>query len=361
MNVIVSNKQKNILDNANIDAIKDLNGLFNVDELINNFKDYFFSKMIIDATAIVDFASEGVLRKLVNGIGAEKILLLLPNKPDPPRKFCELLISLGLYNFSTDINDILKYLVTPNTLGDAERILNGNYDASIYEATNMAPTPDNSVITDNMMNNNDLANNSYNNNNHDNVNNASTIMDNNRDNKIVIGFKNVTMHAGSTTLIYMIKKELEESFNITCDAFEIGGSDFALFNTKGMNSINNNNVEATIKNCSSRIILVDLNRNNYEALCDEVLYLIEPSIIGINKLLFEKRNAFSLLNDKKVILNKCMLNASDIDIFAKEAGLKIYYSVPFVNDRVSNKVIKNLIEYMGINGNGSKGFLGLFR
>ena len=35
MNVIVSNKQKNVLDNANIDAIKDLNGLFNVDELIN--------------------------------------------------------------------------------------------------------------------------------------------------------------------------------------------------------------------------------------------------------------------------------------------------------------------------------------
>ena len=34
MNVIVSNKQKDIIDNANIDAIKDLNGFFNVGDLI---------------------------------------------------------------------------------------------------------------------------------------------------------------------------------------------------------------------------------------------------------------------------------------------------------------------------------------
>ena len=61
MNVIVSNRQKEIIDNANIDAIKDLNGLFNVNDLINKFKNYFFSKMILDATSIVNFASREVL------------------------------------------------------------------------------------------------------------------------------------------------------------------------------------------------------------------------------------------------------------------------------------------------------------
>ena len=104
MNVIVSNKQKEILDNANIDAIKDLNGLFNVDDLINNFKNYFFTKMILDATSVVEFANPDVLRKLVSGIGAEKLIILLPENPEPPRKFLEMLVELGIYNFSTNVN-----------------------------------------------------------------------------------------------------------------------------------------------------------------------------------------------------------------------------------------------------------------
>ena len=110
MNVIVSNKQKQLLDNANIDAIKELNGLFNIDDLINNFKDYFFSRMIIDATSIVDFAKEVNLRKLAEGIGAEKIILLFPPKPEPPEKFKSLLRELGINNFSTKIEYSLTLL-----------------------------------------------------------------------------------------------------------------------------------------------------------------------------------------------------------------------------------------------------------
>ena len=53
MNIIVSNKQKEIIDNANIDAIKDLNGLFNVDDLLGKLKNYFFSRVILDATSLI--------------------------------------------------------------------------------------------------------------------------------------------------------------------------------------------------------------------------------------------------------------------------------------------------------------------
>ena len=79
MNVIVSNRQKEIIDNANIDAIKDLNGLFNVNDLITKFKNYFFSKMILDATSIVDFATKDVLTTLANEIGPERLIILLRN------------------------------------------------------------------------------------------------------------------------------------------------------------------------------------------------------------------------------------------------------------------------------------------
>ena len=245
MNVIVSNKQKNVLDNANIDAIKDLNGLFNVDELINNFMDYFFSKMIVDATAIVNFASEGVLRKLVNGIGAEKIILLLPPKPEPPKKFCELLVSLGLYNYSTKIEDVLRFLKTPNTLQDVENTMNNDYN-NVYETTNMVENNN----MDNMNNMNNMNNYPEENKSME-IGNSDEISDVNRDNKIVIGFKDVTMHAGSTTLIYMIKKELEEGFNTSCEAIEIGSSDFMFYNTKGMTSVNPNTIESFIKNSNN--------------------------------------------------------------------------------------------------------------
>ena len=76
MNVIVSNKQKDVLDNSSIDAIKDLNGLFAVNDLINNFKNYYYTKMILDATAIVDFVKQETLDQLVKGIGADKLIIL---------------------------------------------------------------------------------------------------------------------------------------------------------------------------------------------------------------------------------------------------------------------------------------------
>lgn len=339
MNVIVSNKQKNLLDNANIDAIKDLNGLFNVDELINNFKGYFFSKMIIDATSIIDFAKENVLRKLVDGIGAEKIVLLLPEKPEPPKKFCDFLVSLGVYNFSTNINDIVKFIKNPNTL----------------ESFNNEIAMNNTSGFDNYRENND----DYSVNNYFNI--DSPVDDRNKDRKIVLGFKNVTNHAGSTTLVYMIKKHLEKNFKILVEALEVSKSDFHYFNTPNMISVNPNNIESVINNSKSNIILIDLNDNNYDILCDEVIYLIEPSIIKINKLLNEKRDIFMTLNGKKVVLNKSMLTNEDVSIFSKEAGISIYYNIPYVNDRNDNSVINDFINKLGLVNKGGHGLFGLFK
>lgn len=339
MNVIVSNKQKNLLDNANIDAIKDLNGLFNVDELINNFKGYFFSKMIIDATSIIDFAKENVLRKLVDGIGAEKIVLLLPEKPEPPKKFCDFLVSLGVYNFSTNINDIVKFIKNPNTL----------------ESFNNEIAMNNTSGFDNYRENND----DYSVNNYFNI--DSPVDDRNKDRKIVLGFKNVTNHAGSTTLVYMIKKHLEKNFKILVEALEVSKSDFHYFNTPNMISVNPNNIESVINNSKSNIILIDLNDNNYDILCDEVIYLIEPSIIKINKLLNEKRDIFMTLNGKKVVLNKSMLTNEDVSIFGKEAGISIYYNIPYVNDRNDNSVINDFINKLGLVNKGGHGLFGLFK
>lgn len=344
MNVIVSNKQKNLLDNANIDAIKDLNGLFNVDDLINNFKDYFFSRMVVDATSIIDFAKKDNLEKLIRGIGAEKIILFLPERPEPPIKFKELLLSLGVYNFSTRIEDIVSFLRTPNTFENAKNMV---YGESKKEDTNYY----NKDIVDN--NKVDSFQNSF---------DTSQVIDKNKDRKIVIGFKNVTNHAGSTTLIYILKNHLEKNFNILVDAIEVSSNDFQYFNSQNMISVSSNNIDDAIKNSNKNVILIDLKNSNYESLCDDVVYLLEPSIIKVNSLLSENSGILTTLRDKKVVLNKSALSREDSDIFGREAGLKIYYNLPFVNDRLNNiDVINDFIKVLNIANNDNHIFLNIFK
>ena len=148
MNVIVSNRQKEIIDNANIDAIKDLNGLFNVNDLISKFKNYFFSKMILDATSVVDFASKEVLSTLADEIGAEKLIILLPSSPEPPLEFIKLLIDLKIYNFTTNIDDVIKFIEKPNTYEDAIKLVDSAFSDNVY-VDNSIKEDGNSMPSDN--------------------------------------------------------------------------------------------------------------------------------------------------------------------------------------------------------------------
>ena len=154
MNVIVSNRQKEIIDNANIDAIKDLNGLFNVDDLINKFKNYFFSKMILDATSVVDFASKPVLTTLANEIGAEKLIILLPSTPEPPLEFKKLLIELKIYNFTNNIDDVIRFIEKPNTYEDAIKSTNDAFNNDVY-VDNSIKEDDNMQTSEDYQNNSD--------------------------------------------------------------------------------------------------------------------------------------------------------------------------------------------------------------
>ena len=52
MNVIIANRQKDKLNNLNIEVIKRLDGEFDVNEIISSFKNIFYNKMILDITAL---------------------------------------------------------------------------------------------------------------------------------------------------------------------------------------------------------------------------------------------------------------------------------------------------------------------
>lgn len=438
MNVIVSNRQKDIIDNANIDAIKDLNGLFNVDDLINKFKNYFFSKMILDATSVVNFASKPVLTTLAEEIGAEKLIILLPSNPEPPVEFKKLLIELKIYNFTNNINDVVRFIDNPNTYEDAMKLIDGSYDSDMYvdnsikdnddddgnnnneeyqeepkeeirEEVNENNEPLNSfgghtslgdmLSTFNVHNSSEETNNeeeynepSFNDNsgsvfdniggntvdfnnqefntNYDTNNFEANKEENNVENKntflitdgfddvsynsepktdkLVIGFKDVTMYAGSTTLIYMLHRVLANTLKKNVLSIEIGKNDFRLLRESKMISVEEKDVKEVIENAKEDVVFVDLNNYNGEDLCNDVLYLIEPSTIMLNRLMANNRNVFKELKGKKVLLNKSLLSPNDVRTLSNEAGIEFFCNIGPLNDRIMNDSIAELINLLGI-------------
>ena len=93
--------------------------------------------------------------------------------------------------------------------------------------------------------------------------------------------------------------------------------------------------------------MLDLNKSNKDYLCTDVLYLIEPSIIKMNKFVSRNREKLPTLLSKKVILNKSLLSEKDIREFEMESGIKIFYSIPPLNDRYPSEILDNFLVKLG--------------
>lgn len=63
MNVMVVNKYKELLMGLNIEVMKSMEGVFNVDEIIDTFTNFYYDKMILDITAIRDYQNTDNLTK----------------------------------------------------------------------------------------------------------------------------------------------------------------------------------------------------------------------------------------------------------------------------------------------------------
>ena len=94
MNVIVSNKYGAMLSNLNIDLIKSINGEFEVDDLISQFTNFFFNKMILDITAIKNYQDINVIQKLSFNFDMNKVILVL----DDSEKVIQTFSSYSKYN-----------------------------------------------------------------------------------------------------------------------------------------------------------------------------------------------------------------------------------------------------------------------
>ena len=141
----------------------------------------------------------------------------------------------------------------------------------------------------------------------------------------------------------MLKKLLSEKDYVV--AIEVNKNDFGFFNEKDMYSVNQSNLLAAInKFGSANMILVDLNNDNGE-ICDEIIYLMEPSIIKLNKMMLVNKDIFDKLSGKKIVLNKSLLSEKEINDFEFESNSSVTFNIPPLNDRVDNKeILENLIK-----------------
>ena len=275
MNVIVSNLNNDKFSNLNVDIIKSISGEFTADEIVQTFSNFFFNKMFLDITAVHDYTNINNIKQLSVGLDVSKIILLLNNDP----------IVNGDGYISSLISDV----------------------AHLQKISNVQSFNVEKISSD----------------------------------VRVIGFKNFTNHAGATSLIYMLKQQLSKHYYTV--AIEVNKKDFMFYGDKNMLSCSEKDVNNMILQYrDANVILVDLNNMDISlchSLCSDIIYLMESSVLMINKLVMLDNNCFDKVLNEKVVLNRSVLNNRDVEQLAKEANISFFSVLPPMNDRVDNSEI----------------------
>lgn len=335
MNVIIANKYRDALSNLDVEVIKKLEGEFTVDEIINTFQNFFFQKMILDVTALKNYKDIKTLQQLSLSLDVEKLVLLLDGSPetsDP--EYLSDLISMGIYNFTMNVDGVKWLIDHPNSYRDVAQYhqLDTTHGSSYGGETPVNYSQNFKKCS-------------------------------------VICFKDITPGAGATTLIYIAKKQLERNYDVV--ALEVDKHDFMYFDEEKMYSITSGELGNSIsKHSNSDIILLDGNTSpTADTFASEVIYLIEPSKIQLNKLLARDPKVFERNKNKKIVLNQCMLNSQDVSDFEVETGLTVYATIPPLNDQSDENVgLDEFLVKLGFykqdssgEGKDKKGIMGLFK
>lgn len=306
MNVIVSNKYQLMLENLGIDVIKNMNGEFEVDEIINTFQNFFYQRMILDITAIKDYKDIRNLQKLSISLAMEKVILLLDDSEESTSPaYLSKLISMGIYNFTRNIDGIQYLYNHPNSYRDV---------AQFHQLENIAVVPQVPNQPAQMVV----------------VQTGSSLFGK------ILGIKNITKTSGASTLTYMMLNELSKHYNAV--AIEVDKTDFTYFKNHNLVSTTSGSVQAEVSKYNDcDVILLDVNGSvQAEGLCNDIIYLIEPSVIKLNKLMMMTPQALKSLKDKKVILNQSLLSSKDVLDFEYESKIKIFYNMPPLDEREKN-------------------------
>lgn len=307
MNVVISNNLRNEFKALNIPIGKELIGRYSIEDLIQTFSNFEFSKLIIDLSVIKDLDNVLGFQRFASTFNINDIIFVVNGVEDS--SIISRLIPFGIYNFATNNNNIIDLINTPNTYKEV---------AHYHEIPSLEKSR---PVTMNSMNK-----------------------------TRVLGFKNLTKEAGATSLIYMSKILLEQYYKVL--AIEINKEDFIAYKDKGENfiSVNENGfVNELNKATDYDLVLVDINDSKTEIYCSDVFYLLEPSIIKLDR--FSRLNIVQdIAQNKKIVLNKSFLNSDDLADFEYEGRMKIFYNLPPMNDRAKKQdMLSNFYKKIGLN------------
>lgn len=320
MNVIISNKYTEMLSElTEIEVIKRLEGSYPVDEIIEQFKNFFFERMILDITAIKDYQDIRNLQKLSISLDTSKIILVLDDANEMEmNSYLSQVISMGIYNFTRNLEGVRYLLQHPNSYRDVAHIHNLGQNGG---ATIITEDGETSVSSGN-----------------------GTII---HAGTKIIGVKNVTEHAGATTFINIMKRELLLYYS--CIALEVDKMDFIYYGDSNMTSTTKSGLATELmKHRDVDVILVDLNEYPDPGVCNTVLYLVQPGILKLNKMVKRNKRIAEAMADKKVILNQSLLDKNDIDNLEYDTRINFFANIPPIDDRCEHSVpICNLLVKLG--------------
>lgn len=350
MNVIISNKYKQQLNTLEIDVSKKLEGEYEVDEILSQFSNYFYNKMIIDITAIKDYENINNLKKIPMRLNVEKIIFLL-DSDNVNQNFLSQLVSIGIYNFTTTIEGVMYLYNNPNSYRDVAKYQDTGIveQPIVQEKVKEEPKEDETEIIYPTFDNRNLSVRNY-----------------SMRSRYILGIKDITGGAGATTLTYMIKNELSKYMDVA--AIEINKKDFIFLRDPDLISVDGVELNSVLNKLSNKdAIILDLNSYGNTTICNDIIYLIEPTTIKLNKMVMLDRKVFDKYIGKKIVLNKSLLEKKDISSFELESGSQVYYNIPPLDEKRDNaEHLSPLLEKLNIingtsNNSSNDKFMGIFR
>ena len=119
MNIIISNKFGGYLKTLNIEVIKELNGVYSADDIIRQLENIYYDKVIFDISALKDNMDFANIQKLSTVLDMSKVILVIDNtKYFSTQEFVSKIISIGIYNFTKNIDGVKYLLEHPNSYKD---------------------------------------------------------------------------------------------------------------------------------------------------------------------------------------------------------------------------------------------------
>jgi hypothetical protein len=344
MNVIVTNQNKALLDQLNIDIIKKIEGEYDVPELLSKFVNLQFNKLIIDVTSIKNYTDNSVMASFAKSVDPNRVIILLNDNPVVnTREYLSNLVTSGLYNFSRNIEGVKFLYNTPNTLANVQYILNQPVKT---ESTQAVSAPVNNTVSAPPIttNENESSNEVYASN--------DTNLRIHTFGKKIIGLSNMTMHAGASTLTNMMVRQLNNK-GIPAIGVEMNRQDLIYYRSDSLfSAMSRLDLERIIREHNdAAAIIIDLNEfPEADKYCNSIIYLVEPSFIRLTKCIRRNKNAFIEKKNEKVVLNMSFVSDDEVYDFEIETGVKVFANIPPLNDRDTDAgEINEFLRKLGFN------------